>query len=87
MLETTLVGVERPLGDDDDYIVVTDDYEGFGPGLLAAYPVEQVDAASAAEAGWDYAYRHGLFPIRAVVNLPDGYSEWMLDENGMSEVG
>jgi hypothetical protein len=86
MLETYLVGVERPLGDDDDYVVVTDDYEGFGPGLLATYPVEKVDAKSVAQAGWDYAYRRGLFPIRAIVNLPDEYSEWWLTEEGCEKL-
>lgn len=85
--ETYLVGVERPCyPEDEDYVVVTDDYEGFGPDLLATYPLEKVDAESAEDAAWDYARRHNLFPIRANVNLSDGYSEWMLDAEGMHEV-
>jgi len=85
-LTTYLVGVERPYLGDADLIVVTDDYDGFSADLLAIYPLEKVDAESAEQAGWDYAYRHKLFPIQAIVNLSGEYSEWMLDEEGMHEV-
>jgi hypothetical protein len=84
-LKTFLVGVERPCyPGSGDSITVTDDYDGFGPGLLAIHPVERVDAKSAPDAGWDYAYRHKLSPILATVNLPEEYSEWMLGEGGYS---
>jgi hypothetical protein len=86
LLTTYLVGVESSCGVDEDFITVTDDYEGFGPGLLAAPPVERVDAVSAADAGWDYAYRHKLFPILAIVNLPDEYSEWQLTAEGKEKL-
>ena len=87
LLETYLVGVERPCyPDSEDFITVTDDYEGFGPDLLATYPIEKVDAETPEDAARDYARRHGLFPIRAIINLSDGYSEWMMDEEGMHEV-
>ena len=85
--ETYLVGVERPCcPGGEDFITVTDDYEGFGPDLLATYPLEKVDAASAEGAAWDYACRHRLFPIQAIVSLSDRCGEWMLDEDGMHEV-
>ena len=87
VLETYLIGVERPCyPETEDFITVTDDYEGFGPDLLAAYPIEKVDAGTVGQAAWDYACRHALFPIRASVNLSDGCGEWMLDEDGMHEV-
>jgi hypothetical protein len=87
VLETYLVGVERPCyPETEDFITVTDDYDGFGPDLLATYPLEKVDAETAEQAAWDYACRHALFPIQAVVNLSDRYGEWMLDEDGMHEV-
>ena len=86
LLETFLVGVERPCSDDEDFITVTDDYDGFGPDLLATYPLEKVEAETPEQAAWDYAYRHELFPIRVVVNLSDCDQEWMLDEDGMHEV-
>ena len=85
--ETYLVGVERPCYPEaEDYITVTDDYEGFGPDLLATYPIEKVDAESAEQAAWDYTCRHELFPIQAIVNLSDRCGEWMLDEDGVHEV-
>jgi hypothetical protein len=85
--ETYLVGVERPCyPENEDFITVTDDYEGFGPGLLATYPLEKVDAETPEGAARDYARRHKLFPIRAIINLSDGYSEWMMDEEGTHEV-
>jgi len=80
-----LVAVERPLCSDDS-ITVTDDYEGFGPDLLATYPIEKVEADSPLNAARQYAERHGLFPIRAFINLPDEASEWMLDEDGSCEL-
>ena len=85
--ETYLVGVERPCyPESEDFITVTDDYEGFGPDLLATYPVEKVDAATPEDAAWDYASRHKLFPIHVNVNVSDYYAEWMVDEGGMHEV-
>ena len=87
VLETYLVGVERPCyPETEDFITVTDDYEGFGPSLLATYPIEKVDAESAEQAARGYACRHELLPIQAVVNLSDRCGEWMLDEDGMHEV-
>ena len=87
LLETYLVGVERPCyPETEDFITVTDDYEGFGPDLLATYPLEKVDAETPEDAARDYAYRHELFPIQAIVNLSDRCGEWMLDEDGMHEV-
>lgn len=38
-----LVSVECPCGETKDNIKVTDDIEGFGPGLLAAPLVEETD--------------------------------------------
>ena len=87
VLETYLVGVERPCyPDSEDFITVTDDYEGFGPSLLATYPIEKVDGKTPEDAARDYAHRHKLFPIRAIINLSNGYSEWMMDEEGTHEV-
>ena len=87
VLETYLVGVERPCyPESEDLITVTDDYEGFGPDLLATYPLEKVDAQTPEDAARDYADRHGLLPIRVVVNLSDRFAEWMMDEEGMQEV-
>ena len=86
-LETYLVGVERPCyPETEDFVTVTDDYEGFGPDLLAAYPIGKVEAQSPEQAAWDYARQYRLLPIRVVVNLPESYSEWMMDEDGMSQV-
>jgi hypothetical protein len=65
---------------------VTGDYDGFGPDLLASYPLEKVEAETPEDAAWDYACRHGLFPIRVVASLVDCDQEWMLDEGGMHEV-
>ena len=87
VLETYLVGVERPCyPGTEDFITVTDDYDGFGPDLLATYPLDKVDAETAEQAAWDYACRHDLFPIQATVNLSNGCGEWMLDEDGVHEV-
>ena len=87
VLETYLVGVERPCyPGTEDFITVTDDYDGFGPDLLATYPLDKVDAETAEQAAWDYARRHRLFPIHVNVNLSDYYAEWMVDEEGMHEV-
>jgi hypothetical protein len=87
LLETSLAGVERPCHPaTEGFITVTDDYEDFGSDLLASYPLEKVEAETPEQAAWDYACRHGLFPIRVVVNLSGCDREWMLDEGGVHEV-
>jgi len=85
--ETYLVGVERPCcPGGEDFITVTDDYEGFGPDLLATYPIEKIDAKEPEDAAWDYAVRHHLLPIRAIINLSDHSAEWKMDNDGLYEV-
>jgi hypothetical protein len=84
LLKTYLVGLEWPWGSAESIVKVTDDHDGFGD-LLTKPPVERVDAESAADAGWDYALRHQLFPILAIVNLPDEHGEWQLTAEGKYE--
>jgi len=85
-LPVFLVGVETGcLSDQRRRIVVTDDVEGFGPGILATYPLVEIRANQPENAAFDYAQQHGLIPIRADVNLPEGYQEWWLSEDGPRE--
>ena len=85
-METFLVAVERPPWDEDDFITVTDDYDGLGPDVLATYPIAPVKGTSALDAARQYAEEHDLLPIRVTVNLPDEYGEWVIDEGGAHEV-
>jgi len=81
-----LVAVERPSYDDDS-IKVTDDCDGLGPGVLATYPIGQIEAESPLDAARQYVEKHGLpLPITIVVNMSDEYGEWMMDEGGAHEV-
>ena len=85
-METFLVAVERPPWEKEDFITVTDDYDGFGPDVLATYPIARRKGTSALDAARQYAEEHDLLPIRVNVNLPDEYGEWVIDEGGAHEV-
>jgi len=77
-----LVAVETCPTYDDPTIVVTDDTEGFGPDVLATYPIARKLAEKPQDAAWDYAYEHDLFPLHAFINLPDHSEEWLLSTTG-----
>ena len=85
-METFLVAVERPPWDEDDFITVTDDYDGLGPDVLATYPIARRKGTSALDAARQYAEEHNLLPIHVTINLPDEYGEWVIDEDGAHEV-
>lgn len=79
-----LVAVELPWCESaeihaGEVVVVTDDIEGFGPDLLATYPIQTVEADSPQLAGYRYARRHGAVDVLVQINLSEKYYEewWM----------
>jgi len=84
-----LVGVEHPCEfcqDEGDLIKVTSDVEGFGPGLLAAYPIQTVCVDAPHVAAFRYARQHGLANTLVIINLVDNSEEWWLRTNEMHKI-
>lgn len=75
-----LVSVERPCGSDERTIVVTNDTEGFGPGLLAIFPISTVKADTPEMAGYRYARQHGITHTLIIINLTDNSDEWWMEK-------
>lgn len=64
-MEQYLVGVEHPCefcNALENIIKVTDDIEGFGPGLLADYPILPVEADTPHLAGYRYMPERMVLP-------------------------
>jgi hypothetical protein len=57
------------------HTVVTSDVEGFGPGLLAAPPFQEIEADTPERAAAIYALRHGLNREHGEINLKERYDE------------
>ena len=74
-----LIGVERPCGEMLHHIKVSDDVEGFGPGLLAVFPLELVEADTPELAAYRYARAYALFHTGIVINLPTNDEEWWME--------
>ena len=74
-----LVAVEQPCGENVETIVVTDDIEGFGPDVLAVYPILTIEAGTPVLAGYRYARRHGIIHTLIIINLPDTSEEWWIE--------
>ena len=81
-----LVAVEHPTGFDEENIVVTNDVEGFGPGLLAALAIQTVGADSPQQAAYYYARQHGLVNMLIIINLPSICEEWWMCTNEAHKV-
>lgn len=75
-----LVAVELGCGSDAPSIKVTDDIEGFGPGLLAGYPILTIEADTPQLAGYRYARQHELTHILITINLESDSSEWWMEQ-------
>jgi len=75
-----LVGLESPPHPDNElFIKVTDDYDGFGPNLMSTPRPEWITTEFPQDAAWFFALGHGLLSCRAIVNLPgEETSTWFL---------
>lgn len=81
-----LVGLEHPYSFNVPNIKVSDDTGGFGPGLLASYPLEPVEAFTPQLAGYRYAVQYGLTHILIVINLQDNSDEWWMEEDQVHKI-
>lgn len=62
------ISASHPAGDLFPIIEVVDDFDCFSPGLLARYPIEEIEHSNPYEAGIAYARKHNLTPIQVVIN-------------------
>ncbi len=80
-----LVGLENLYCDEERIVTVTDDTEGFGPGLLAEPGIDLISCSGSPPrfCAAIYASRHKLeLPLRISVNLPDNASDaWRLEHH------
>ena len=84
-----LVAVEHPCEYCEytgNLIKVTNDIEGFGPGLLASYPILPVETDTPQLAAYRYAQQHKITHSLIIINLPGNSDEWWMEEDQAHKV-